>query len=128
MTALSDEPGASSASVPDLIELLIFVRSSDSYGGHPLHAEVVERARAAGLPGATVLRGMQGFGGSGTMHSAGWAGISDGVPVMIQIVGGAAQLTAFLPVLYPLIGSRLVISAPVTARCHPVQTFQNYQV
>lgn len=123
MVALSDEPRASAASVPDTM-LSIFVRSCDSYAGRALHAEIVERARAAGLPGATVLRGMQGFGGSGTVHSAGWAGISDGLPVMIQIVGGAAEVKAFLPVLYRLIGSGMVMSAPVVAVCQPARTYQ----
>lgn len=124
MTALRDEPRDSPAGAPDMMQLSILVRSCDTYGGHALHAEIVDRARAAGLPGASVFRGMQGFGGSGHMHSAGWAGIRDGLPVMIQIVGGAAQVNAFLPVLDLVVGSGLVIVVPVFARRPPAQTYQ----
>jgi uncharacterized protein len=124
MTALRDEPRASPAGAPDTMQLSILVRSCDSYGGHPLHTEIVERARAAGLPGASVFRGVQGFGGSGAMHSAGWAGIRDGLPVMVQIVGGAAQVEAFLPVLGSLMGSGLVMVSHVFAQRQPARTYQ----
>ena len=82
-----------------MMQLSIFVRSCDSYGGRALHDEIVQLARASGLPGASVFRGMQGFGGSGRVHAASWAGIRDGLPVIIQVVGGAAQVEAFLPTL-----------------------------
>jgi uncharacterized protein len=124
MTALRNESCASPAGEPGLMQLSIIVRSCDRYGGRALHAEIVERARAAGLPGASVFRGMQGFGGSGTVHSAGWAGSRDSLPVMIQMIGGAAQVRAFLPVLDPLIGSGLVIVSPVFAWRQPARTYQ----
>jgi uncharacterized protein len=116
MTVRRDEPRGSPADAPDTTQLSIFVRSCDRYGGRALYAEIADRARAAGLPGASVFLGMQGFGGSGTMHSPGWAGIGDGLPVMIQVVGATARVAAFLPMLDPLIGSGLVIVSPVFAK------------
>jgi uncharacterized protein len=98
----------------DIVRMSIFLRSSDTQRGRPLAAEIVDRARAAGLPGASVVRGLQGFGGSGRVHSAGWAGRGDGVPVLIEIVAAEARIRAFLPVLDELTGTGLVILRPVT--------------
>jgi PII-like signaling protein len=97
-----------------MVRMSIFLRSCDSYRGRPLHAEIVERARAAGLPGASVMRGLESFGGSGRVHSAGWAGVRDGVPLMIDIIAAAVRVRAFLPVLDELTGAGLVILSPVT--------------
>jgi uncharacterized protein len=98
----------------DLVRMSILIRSGDNYLGRPLHAEIVERARAAGLPGASVVRGLAGFGRAGVVHSAGWSGDRDGVPLMIDIIAAESRIRAFLPVLDALADTGLVILSPVT--------------
>lgn len=94
--------------------LSIFVRSGDRFGGRPLHDEIIDRARAAGLGGATATRGMQGFGASARQQPAGPLRIGNSVPVLIEIVAAEARIRAFLATLDELIDTGLVILKPVT--------------
>jgi uncharacterized protein len=96
------------------LQLSIFVRAGDLLAGRPLYREIIDRARAAGLSGATAIRGMQGFGPSGKLHSPGLLGLRGTEPVVIEISDDPARVRAFLPVLDSLIGSGLLVLKPVT--------------
>jgi uncharacterized protein len=96
------------------LQLSVFVRAGDSYAGRPLYREVVERARRGGLRGATAVRGLTGFGGSGRLRAPGLAGLNGHEPVLIEITDDAARIRAFLPVLEELVGSGLVVLRTVT--------------
>lgn len=89
--------------------LTIFIGESDRYKHHSLSSELVQRARKAGLAGATVLRGIAGFGANQTLHSSHLLSLSDDLPLAIIIVDDAARIQAFLPQLDDLIGEGLVI-------------------
>lgn len=93
--------------------LTVFVDENDRYHHRPLYAEIVERARKAGLAGATALRGVEGFGASTVLHLAHRLHLSDALPVMIVIVDRAERIEAFLPVLDELIDEGLVVREPV---------------
>ena len=67
------------------------------------------RAHAAGLAGATVLRGIEGFGASNHLHTTRVLSLSDDLPVVIVIVDSAERIDAFLPQLDELISEGLVI-------------------
>lgn len=95
------------------LQLSVFVRAGDRFGGRPLYSEIVERAKAAGLSGATAVRGLEGFGASGKLRSPGLAGLRGTEPVLIEITDDDATVRAFLPVLDQLIGSGLVLLKPV---------------
>jgi PII-like signaling protein len=97
------------------LELSIFVRAGDRYGDRPLYHELVDLARCAGLRGATVVRGLQGFGGTATLRSAGLSGHGGYEPVLIQITDDAARVRAFLPVARQLVGSGLIVTKAVTS-------------
>ena len=66
--------------------LRIFIGESDKYEGHPLHEWIVRRAREHGLAGATVLRGLEGFGAHSRLHTAKVLRLSTDLPIVIEIV------------------------------------------
>lgn len=98
----------------DELQVCVFVRAGDTIGGRPLYCEIVDRARAAGFTGATVVRGLTGFGASGTLRSPGLAGLRGSEPVVIEITDDDAQIRAFLPVLERVVGSGLLVVSRVT--------------
>lgn len=79
--------------------LRIFVGEDDRYEGQPLFHWIVMRAREAGLAGASVIRGMEGFGASSRLHTASILRLSEDLPVVIEIVDTRAKIEAFLPVI-----------------------------
>lgn len=94
--------------------LSVFINADDRFAGRPLYAEIAERARQAGLGGATVTRGLDGFGSAGRLRRAGPLHSGYSVPVLIEIVADESRVRAFLPVLDEVIGSGLVILRPAT--------------
>jgi len=89
--------------------LTIFIGESDQYRHHPLYAEIVHRAHQAGLAGATVLRGIEGYGASSRIHTTRLLSLSEDLPVAIVIVDEAERVDAFLPQLDELVEEGLVI-------------------
>lgn len=87
--------------------LRIFIGESDKYEGKPLYEWIVIKAREQGLAGATVLRGMMGFGANSRIHTAKILRLSEGVPVVVEIVDEAAKLEQFLKLINPAIGEGL---------------------
>jgi PII-like signaling protein len=89
--------------------LTIFIGESDQYHHHPLYTEIVHRAHQAGLAGATVLRGIEGFGASSRIHTTRLLSLSEDLPIAIVIVDEPERVDAFLPELDELVGEGLVI-------------------
>ncbi len=79
--------------------LRIFIGESDRWEGRPLYEAIVRRARRAGLAGATVLRGMEGFGAHSLVHTARILRLSADLPIVIEIVDRPERIEAFLPAL-----------------------------
>ena len=77
--------------------LRIFIGEGDKHEGHPLYAWIVARAKEKGLAGATVLRGVMGFGAnSRIIHTFKIERLSEDLPVVIEIVDRREKLEAFL--------------------------------
>jgi PII-like signaling protein len=89
--------------------LTVFVGESDTFGRTPLATEIVQRAHAAGLAGASVFRGVEGFGASNHIHTTRILSLSDDLPMAIVIVDTDEKIRAFLPELDELITEGLVI-------------------
>lgn len=89
--------------------LTIFVGESDQHHHHPLYAEIVQRAHAAGLAGATVLRGIEGYGASSHIHTTRLLSLSQDLPIAIVLVDERERIDAFLPHLDELVSEGLVI-------------------
>jgi uncharacterized protein len=98
----------------ELVQLSVLVRAGDRLGDRPLYCEIIDRARAAGLGGATAVRGLAGFGAAGKLRMPGLAGSRGSEPVLIEITDDAAKVDRFLPALDQLVDSGLVVLKPVT--------------
>lgn len=95
--------------LPEEAELLrIFIGESDHYGHRPLFEVIVEEARKRGLAGATVIRGLMGFGKASRIHTAKILRLSEDLPLIIEIVDTRERVQAFLPDLDRMIGDGLV--------------------
>jgi PII-like signaling protein len=88
--------------------LRIFVGESDRHGHQPLYEAIVLKARENGLAGATVLRGVMGYGKHSILHTAKILRLSEDLPMVIEIVDSADRINAFLPVLEQMIKDGLV--------------------
>ena len=88
--------------------LRIFVGESDRHGHRPLYESIVLQAREAGLAGATVLRGVMGFGKHSILHTAKILRLSEDMPMIIEIVDSLDNIEKFLPALDELIKDGLV--------------------
>jgi PII-like signaling protein len=88
--------------------LRIFIGENDKVKGRPLFERIVQLARQHELAGATVLRGVLGFGADSHLHSAKILRLSEDLPIVIEIVDQAERIDAFLPVIDPLIEEGLV--------------------
>ncbi|MGH3739263.1 MAG: DUF190 domain-containing protein [Micromonosporaceae bacterium] len=89
--------------------LTVLVGEDDRWHGKPLYTEIVHRAHAAGLAGASVFHGIEGYGASSRIHTSRLLSLSEDLPVAIVIVDAAAKIEAFLPQLDELVTEGLVI-------------------
>jgi uncharacterized protein len=88
--------------------LRVFVDEDESYGGKPLYAALVEAFRAAGFAGATVFKGIEGYGQHKIVHSARAIDNLSGLPVMVEVVEDEAKIIDFLPTLAAMVGEGLL--------------------
>jgi len=67
--------------------LRIYIGELDKYSGKPLYEAIVQKAHKLGLAGCTVIRGIEGFGGSSrTIHTAKILRLSEDLPILVEIV------------------------------------------
>lgn len=96
--------------------LRIFIGEKDRREGVPLYEWIVRRAREEGLAGATVLRGLEGFGAHSRMHTAKVLRLSQDLPMVIEIVDQAEKVESFLEILDGVIEEGLVTLEKVQVR------------
>jgi uncharacterized protein len=89
--------------------LTVFIGEEDRYDHRPLATEIVHRAQQAGLAGATVVRGIEGFGASNHVHTTRILSLSNDLPIIVLIVDEPERINAFLPELDELVTEGLVI-------------------
>jgi len=95
--------------LPEEAELLrIFIGEADRHEGKPLYEAIVLEARRRGMAGATVLRGIMGFGADSRMHTAKILRLSEDLPIVVEIVDKPEQIEAFLPELDTMIQEGLM--------------------
>lgn len=90
------------------LRLTVFVGEHDTWHHKPLYAEIVHRAHAAGLAGASVFRGIEGFGASSLIHTSRLLSLSEDLPVAIVVVDTEERVRTFLPQLDELVTEGLV--------------------
>ncbi|HET6360278.1 DUF190 domain-containing protein [Streptomyces sp. NPDC002659] len=91
------------------LRVTIFIGESDLWHHKPVYTEIVHRAHKAGLAGASVFRGIEGFGASSLIHTVRLLSLSEDLPVAIVIVDDEERIRAFLPQLDELVTEGLVI-------------------
>jgi len=91
----------------------IFIGESDTVHGKPLYEAIILRAREEGLAGATVLRGLEGYGASSRVHTTRLLELSSDLPIVIEIVDSEERIERFLPVIDELVHEGLVTSERV---------------
>jgi len=96
--------------------LRIFIGESDRHEGLPLYEWIVRKARAAGMAGATVVRGLEGFGAHSRMHTAKILRLSQDLPIIIEIVDTPQRIEEFIPTVDPAIREGLMSLEKVQVR------------
>jgi uncharacterized protein len=86
----------------------VHIGERDRYKGKPLYAAIVELLRAQHYAGATVYRGIMGFGASSTVHTDRIEVLSLDLPIVVECVETAERIDAILPVLDGMIGGGLI--------------------
>jgi PII-like signaling protein len=88
--------------------LRIFVGESDRFEGKPLFEAIVESVRREGLAGATVLRGIEGYGAGSHLHTSRILRLSEDLPVLIEIVDSEENIDRVLPMLDSMVGDGMM--------------------
>lgn len=88
--------------------LRVFIGESDRWEGKPLYEAIVRKAREVGLAGATVLRGLEGFGAHSRIHTAKILRLSEDLPIVVEIVDKAERIEQFLPELDRMVDEGMI--------------------
>src|SRR5512143_4320680 len=86
----------------------IFIGESDHHDGKPLYEALVLAAREHGIAGATMLRGLMGYGATSRIHTAKILRLSEDLPVVVEIVDSPEKIAAFLPTVESMVRGGLV--------------------
>ncbi|MBN1462772.1 MAG: DUF190 domain-containing protein [Paludibacteraceae bacterium] len=89
----------------DYTTLRVFISSTDRYKQQPLYETIVFEAKKFGIAGATVLKGIMGYGASSEIYNQNFWELSEKIPLVIEIVDEAVKVDAFVEILLPIIQS-----------------------
>jgi PII-like signaling protein len=92
----------------ECVLLRVFFGESDTHNGKPLYEQIVFKARELHLAGATVTRGIMGFGADSKIHSMKLLEISEDLPIIVEIVDTEENINLLLPFLDETIKEGLV--------------------
>lgn len=96
------------------LRLRVFVHETLRYHHKPLYCVIVEQARQAHLAGATVFRGIEGYGLHRHLHTTRLVDVSDDLPIVVEIVDTPEAIRRFLPTLEGLIPHGAAMLSPVS--------------
>lgn len=91
----------------------IFIGESDTWHGKPLYQAIVELLRERGIAGATVLRGIEGFGANAHIHTTRILRLSQDLPVLIEVVDQEDRVRGILPDLDAMVEDGMITLEPV---------------
>jgi PII-like signaling protein len=86
----------------------IFIGESDKWHHQPLHHALLERLRKEGFAGATVFRGVAGFGAHSVLHTTQLLRLSQDLPIVIELVDSEEHVARLTPILDEMVGEGLV--------------------
>jgi PII-like signaling protein len=103
--------------------LRIYIGQDDEWEGKPLYEAIVLKLRQMDVAGATVYKGVMGYGAQQRMHKSGFLGLSRDLPVMLSVVDREEKIRAILPVLDEMVAEGLLVLSDVEvikyAHSHP---------
>lgn len=95
--------------IPEEGQLLrVFIGESDRWQGKPLYEAIILKAREMGIAGATMLRGLMGYGAASRIHTAKILRLSEDLPIVVEIVDSAEKINALLPTVEEMVQEGLV--------------------
>jgi PII-like signaling protein len=102
-----------SASIPisgesPALRICVYIGESDHHRGEPLFSAIVQAARRAGLGGATVFKGIEGYGARSIVHAARVVDMSSDLPILVEIIDEPDKIRAFIPALSAMVADALV--------------------
>ncbi len=100
----------------DAKRVTIFIGESDRWHHQPLHTAIVEMLRREGAAGATVARGIEGFGKNSRIHTASLLRLSEDLPVTLTFVDAPERVEKLLPLIDEMVGGGLVVVEDVHVR------------
>jgi PII-like signaling protein len=93
----------------DAKRMTVYIGSADTVNGRNLAVAIVEHCRAMGMAGATICRGVMGFGKRSVIHKAHLLGLSDDLPERVEIIDRAEEIERLLPVLDGMVKGGLIV-------------------
>lgn len=93
--------------------LRIYIGEDDRWEGEPLHEAIVKKLRMLDIAGATVYRGLMGYGAQNRVHRSGWLGLSRDLPIMISVVDTEEKIRRVLPMCDEMVDEGLVVLSDV---------------
>ncbi|WP_037570531.1 DUF190 domain-containing protein [Phaeacidiphilus oryzae] len=100
------------------LRLTVYLSEHDRYHRHPMYHEIVRRAHDAGLAGAAVLRGIEGFGGSSQIHTTRLLDLAEDLPLAVIIVDEEQRIRDFLPQVREIMTRGLITLDDVEVVAH----------
>jgi len=88
--------------------LRLFIGEHDRWDGKPLYEAIVLRARAEGMAGATVLRGIEGFGAASRVHTSRLLELSSDLPIVVELVDTDDKIEQLLPIVDEMVGDGMM--------------------
>lgn len=86
----------------------VFIGEGDRWHHQPLHVALLERLRKEGFAGATVFRGVAGFGARSVVHTTHLLRLSEDLPILVEIVDSEEHVARLLPILDEMVSEGLV--------------------
>lgn len=93
--------------------LRIFLGEAQEWQGKPLYRAILELAQRRGIAGATVLRGIEGFGPEHHLSTERLPDLSENLPVIVEIIDSEERIASLLPALDTIVQRGMITTAPV---------------
>src|SRR5215204_6420970 len=110
--------------------LRVYVNESDRWESRPLYEMLIRAAKEKGLAGATAMRGIEGYGVSGRVHSVKVLHLSEDVPIVIEFLDAPERIAVFLPVVEQMVaeGAYTLEKVHMVAYRHDAQPVAEIQI